>query len=308
MKKVIMLTLTLLLLFIMSNAGLTDAETPLQRIYIKPDGSIDPAFVPIQRNQNVYTFTDNVSAQIIVQRDDVIIDGAGYALRGNYNGTRTDSWAVGEGPYQASDDTAFPWTIGIDLANENRHNLTVKNLNIKNFYIGIYLWTTNNSINGCAVTDNIVGLLLSGDSNIITKNFIANNENGIFFGVNQPGDAALNIVLTHNSFVDNDVHFSGCFCEDYNISEPIHTWDDGKEGNFWSDYAGVDVDGDGIGDSPYIIDPQNKDRYPLMQIFAKPPTSPQRLPLEVFVSVIIVAATIIATAIMYKRKNRTSRP
>jgi len=52
-------------------------------------------------------------------------------------------------------------------------------------------------------------------------------------------------------------------------------WDDGypSGGNYWSDYTGADLcngpyqnetGSDGIGDSPYIIDENNTDSYPLM--------------------------------------------
>ncbi|MEM3054111.1 MAG: NosD domain-containing protein [Candidatus Bathyarchaeia archaeon] len=224
------------------------------------------------RNSDVYTFTDNIYARIVVDRDNLIIDGAGYTLHGNYNGTRTDSWVVGKGPNQTRNETVIPWSIGIDLANKNRYNLTVRNLNIRNFYIGIYVWTTNNTIIDCAVTNCIIGILLSGDSNKIIRNYIARNEQGIFFGVNSPGNEPINVILSHNSFINNSVHFSGCLCEEYNPNEPIHTWDNGKEGNYWDNYNGTDADGDGIGDTPYIIDPQNQDRYPLMRGVATPPT------------------------------------
>jgi outer membrane protein assembly factor BamB len=54
-----------------------------------------------------------------------------------------------------------------------------------------------------------------------------------------------------------------------------NVWDDGypSGGNYWSDYAGSDLfsgsnqnelGNDGIGDTPYIIDSDNLDRYPLM--------------------------------------------
>jgi hypothetical protein len=303
MKEVATFAILLLFLFMTSVVGLANTEPTLLRIRINSDGSINPDSAPIRRSGDVYTFRDNIYGQIVVDRDNVVIEGAGYALEGNYNGTRTDSWIVGQGPDQGYENTELPWTIGIDLANENRSNLTVKNLNIKNFYIGIYVWTSNNIITNCAVSDNIVGILLSGDSNNIISNYIANNEEGIFFGVNNPGDEPLNIVLTRNSFIDNDVHFSGCFCEDYNTTEAVHTWDDGKEGNYWCDYKGTDQNGDGVGDVPYVIDVQNKDRYPLMQMAATPPIAPQSLPVEALIIALLLPIIIAVAAVAYKKKK-----
>jgi hypothetical protein len=114
----------------------------------------------------------------------------------------------------------------------------------------------------------------------------------------------VNIILTHNSFIDNDVHFSGCFCTDFNTTEPMHTWDDGKEGNFWSDYNGTDNNRDGVGDAPYVIDIHNQDRYPLIQIVATPPTSTPKMPVETIVAVIVLPIIIAAAVIAYRRRKK----
>ena len=47
----------------------------------------------------------------------------------------------------------------------------------------------------------------------------------------------------------------------------LNVWDNNypSGGNFWRNYNGTDLDNDGIGDSPYMIDENNTDHYPLME-------------------------------------------
>ena len=281
----------------------------LQVFTIQPDGSVDPASAPIQRSGNTYTFTSDAYARIVVQRRNIVIDGAGHTLHGPFNGTKTGLWIIGEGPNQEFPEGTQTWTIGIDLAAESIVGVTIRNLNVKNFTIGTYIWTTNNALIGNAFTENNVGILLSGSGNNMTGNYIANNEEGIFFGVNEPGDIPLNITMSRNCFLNNEVQLSGCVCEEYNQTETPHTWDNGKEGNYWSDYLtkhpNAKETGDtGIGDTPYVIDVLNYDRYPLTRIPVAPPTVAQLIPPEVVVTVAILVTVLVAAAVVFFRKRK----
>ena len=52
-------------------------------IYIRADGSIDPPTANIASSDNVtYSFTDNINESIVVERDNIVVDGAGYTLQG----------------------------------------------------------------------------------------------------------------------------------------------------------------------------------------------------------------------------------
>lgn len=305
MQKKVILGLFVAILSISLLAGFIFAEPNnsnqlvLQSIFIRQDGSIYPPNVPIQRNGEIYTFTDNIYGTVKIQKSNIALNGAGYTLSGPYNGSQANVWVVGDGPNQ-SPDLVAQYVIGIDLGAETIEGVTIQNLNVKNFSIGMYMWTKNNTVTHCSVSESILGIMLSGTNTTITNNYLAYNKQGLFFGFN--GEDALipsDIIISHNGFEANEVQINGCFCEDYPEDEEPHSWDDGKEGNYWSDYNGTDANKDGIGDTPYVVDVQNMDRYPLianpvkMQVpFPKPSVDIISIALAVAVLTLITLLTV----------------
>ena len=56
--------------------------TPYGFIYINVDGSVTPTNLPITSSDNVYKLTENITNYgVKVERDGIIIDGAGYSLQ-----------------------------------------------------------------------------------------------------------------------------------------------------------------------------------------------------------------------------------
>ena len=108
--------------------------------------------------------------------------------------------------------------------------------------------------------------------------------------------------------------------EDY-FSEN-NTWDAGSSigGNYWSDYNGTDANGDGIGDTPYIIDAFHQDNYPLVFLFEIPSStqspSPTPTPSEettstydpfpttIVIGSIITVTVVVASLLVYFKKRK----
>ena len=92
----------------------------------------------------------------------------------------------------------------------------------------------------------------------------------------------------------------------------VNFWDNGTGGNYWSNYTGVDSNGDRIGDTSHIINKNNQDNYPRMNPniipeFPDPDFSDDKKPAETTQYLIIIAVSIVLAIIfgvaIYKRKK-----
>ena len=151
----------------------------------------------------------------------------------------------------------------------------------------------------------------SGNNQEIFQNTIRDNGIGIFVS----GSARASIIYLNN-FINNTHQVS--------IEQSAKAiWDDGSKGNYWSDYQikypnAIEIDNSGIGNTPYVIDANNKDHYPLtkpvdiLQVTTStptpyfPPRNPPHLdPIYYLIPVSILVVIVILSLLLYRRHRRT---
>jgi parallel beta-helix repeat protein len=151
------------------------------------------------------------------------------------------------------------------------------NILTNNGWYGIRLIDSrNNTISGNNQTHAHYGgiRLSSSSNNTISNNNITSNDDGVYV------ESSSNNIICHNNFVENS--------RQVRSTSSANSWDDGDTsgGNYWSDYSSTDIysgpyqnetGSDGKGDTPYVIDANNRDRYPLMNPWIiTPPTPPPK--------------------------------
>lgn len=190
----------------------------------------------------------------------------------------------------------------------NSDNVTVAGLDLRKNGHGLFCWnTTNSRIENITSSENNCGIYLqSSDGNIVSRNFC--NENWVGISLE---DSTRNIVsgntisksekgvslynadgnnVTENALANN-IYGIRLFASSFNrifnnnmientqqadlISSYQNCWDNGGEGNFWSDFPerypnASEIDSLGVWDTPYIIDEDNQDNYPLVPEFQSP--------------------------------------
>ena len=176
------------------------------------------------------------------------------------------------------------------------HNIISHNNITESGLEGLYLLGSNNSINknkissnrnegmniywchNNNITSNIIinnkkdGISLFGSNgqsynNTFFRNVIKNNTN---IGLGIWGTSGWNLVY-NNIFIGNAINAFD--------NGTYNQWDNGSLGNYWSDYAGIDSNGDGIGDTPYYINgtAKSQDNFPIWELG-------DELPPEIFIN------------------------
>ena len=193
-------------------------------IYIRADGSIDPPTVPISTVDKVtYVLTDNIYDSLVVERDNIMVDGAGYTVTGRgsgsgngitltdgnnvtvrdmtilyfYNGIYLDSSS--NNILSGNNVTAHNW-YGIWLKSSSSNTLSDNNV-IANHWYGIYLVaSSNNALFGNNVANNEQGIGLGSSSNnaLFGNNVTANNWYGIWLGASSNNTLSGNNVTANN--------------------------------------------------------------------------------------------------------------
>jgi len=192
-------------------------------------------------------------------------------------------------------------------------NNSIAENNITRGQCGVRLeFSSGNNITSNNITnsqDGVYAISSSGES-IIGNNIMANTQRGIYLSSTGSGIIGNNITKNaigvylfypsagntfhHNNFINNTQQV-GLYQYTYE-----NAWDDGSQGNYWSDYLvrypdAKEIDGSGIGDTPYVIDAKNTDRYPLI---GQSPTIPE-FPSPIIL--VFMLLTILANITVYKR-------
>jgi parallel beta-helix repeat protein len=176
-------------------------------VYIQADGTVQGTS-NIQHNGDLYTFVGNFAGPLYVEKDNVVINGAGYTLTGD-NGrgivlaqrhgvTLKDTRVTLDGGYIIDVESAVDCVlIGNTLVGTpqpipglppgpligpiainflHSQNITVRDNTITNFFSGLSLeWSSGHTITGNTLADGIVGIDITNTTGCIFRNNHMNN-------------------------------------------------------------------------------------------------------------------------------------
>jgi parallel beta-helix repeat protein len=283
MGKNFALLLVILLLSVMGLGSVCVLPVKAQYqgfITINADGSVSPPTVLIQRIGDTYIVTgnlnittSNIGGRIMVQRNNSVVEGNGYfvgqILLSHVFNVTVKSFVITIAVY-TQEPHGYNGITAEDSSNVTIANNTIAGLRgiyqlLGGMYAGIYVkGGHSNTIAGNTLVNNEHCLYFSGtENNIVIENNIISNQTDLI-GSEIVFERSVNNMIFHNN-IDYIFtwHIPVGICNSSNI------WDIGfpAGGNYWSYYHGKEIENSGIGDTPYIIDANNTDRYPLMKPF-----------------------------------------
>ena len=262
-----------------------DAANPGDTVYVRAgiycENVIVSKTISIIGEDNVKTVIDGRKGSYVIQIVNNNVTISGFYIK---NGT----WGIFAESRNSTieDNKVLDCTYAIFVSgsgNKIRRNL------ITNVSRGIQIWYCDNSVVNNEIIGNQtqftigVGLTSGGYTKCEGNEVIGNNVTGFWTAI------SLYTSMSDRPIYDNHIYHNNFvnYTENVNFFRAVFNnfWDDGypSGGNYWSDYTGVDLysgpyqnetGSDGIGDSPYVIKADNRDRYPLMSFYGVVPIYP----------------------------------
>jgi len=169
-----------------------------------------------------------------------------------------------------------PYDSGVSVERSSGSEVRSNRITNNNDGVGLYYSSNNVISNNIISSNNLDGVgLYSSSSNVISGNTLSNNYDGI-------GSYSSNYNVVSSNILSNNYY--GIYLAFYSYNNIIYhnnfdnlnqawsdftsVWESNGEGNYWVDYAGQDLDEDGIGDTPYAVNTRNRDSHPLMGRFS----------------------------------------
>jgi len=192
------------------------------------------------------------------------------------------------------EDSVFSFNdVGVAVSSSSFNTLERNTFRHNNLGISLDGDVMDNVVLNSTIQYNSLGMSIEagmGFGNLVQGNTIGNNSN---YGIQidaSPGDFEIRCNVISANLVGgisvNDsimlIHHNDFYYNGWNAWEnmPLSIWNDPvvPEGNYWDDYTGNDTDRDGIGDTPYHIEVNSYDFYPLMEPVNYCPVGEENLP------------------------------